>query len=99
MASQSYTSPYPKGRVISGLAEAGRLPDVKVFHSGTKRENEFVVTDAGRVLSVTALGDTLADAQHRTYEAVSLIHFHGAHYRRDIANRALAPANPFSDAS
>jgi phosphoribosylamine--glycine ligase len=89
MASQGYPGPYPKGRVITGLADAGRLPDVKVFHSGTQRENEFVVTDGGRVLSVTALGDTLADAQRRAYEAVSHIHFQGAHYRRDIASKAL----------
>jgi phosphoribosylamine--glycine ligase len=90
MASQGYPGPFPKGRVITGLADAGRLPNVKVFHAGTKRENEFVVTDGGRVLAVTALGDSLAEAQRRAYEAVSCIQFHGAHFRRDIGNRALA---------
>jgi phosphoribosylamine--glycine ligase len=98
MASQGYPSSYPKGRVIDGLADAASLPDVKVFHAGTKRENEFVVTDGGRVLSVTALGDTLADAQRRAYEAIARIQFQGMHFRRDIASRALAPANPVSSA-
>jgi phosphoribosylamine--glycine ligase len=96
MASQGYPGSYPKGRVITGLAEAAKLPDVKVFHSGTNRENEFIVTDGGRVLSVTALGETLADAQRRAYEAVARIQFHGAHYRRDIGSKALPapPVNP-----
>jgi phosphoribosylamine--glycine ligase len=99
MASQGYPGPYPKGRVITGLPDAGRLSDVKVFHSGTQRENEFVVTDGGRVLSVTALGDTLAEAQRRAYEAVSHIHFQGAHYRRDIGSKALVPPDaPKSEA-
>jgi phosphoribosylamine--glycine ligase len=65
------------------------LPDVKVFHSGTTRENLFTVTDGGRVLSVTALGDTLAAARDRAYQAVSRIQFTGAHYRKDIAAKAL----------
>jgi len=89
MASQGYPGSYPKGRVITGLAEAATLPDVKVFHAGTKVENEFVVTDGGRVLSVTALGETLADAQRRAYEAVARIQFQGMHYRRDIGSKAI----------
>jgi phosphoribosylamine--glycine ligase len=95
IASQGYPGSYPKGRVITGLAEAAKLPNVKVFHSGTKLENEFVVTDAGRVLSVTAMGETLADAQRRAYEAVARIQFQGMHYRRDIASKALCPPEPF----
>jgi phosphoribosylamine--glycine ligase len=89
MASQGYPGPYPKGRVISGLEEADALPDVKVFHAGTKRENNFTVTDGGRVLGVTALGDTLSAARNRAYEAVAKIRFAGAHYRKDIAAKAL----------
>src|SRR5262249_2279937 len=89
MASQGYPGPYGKGKVITGLDEVARLPDVKVFHAGTALENKFVVTDGGRVLGVTALGDTLADAKRRAYEAVSRIHFQGAFYRTDIADKAL----------
>jgi phosphoribosylamine--glycine ligase len=91
MASQGYPGNYVKGRVITGLAEAAKLPDVKVFHAGTKLENGLFVTDGGRVLGVTALGDTLANAKRNAYEAVSRIHFQGAYYRRDIADKALVP--------
>jgi phosphoribosylamine--glycine ligase len=89
MASQGYPGSYAKGKVISGLEEAAKLPDVKVFHAGTKLENGVVVTDGGRVLGVTALGDTLALAKERAYEAVEKISFPGAFYRTDIADKAL----------
>jgi phosphoribosylamine--glycine ligase len=89
MASQGYPGSYAKGRVITGLDEVAKLPDVKVFHAGTKLERGAVVTDGGRVLGVTALGETLAEAKQRAYEAVGRIHFQGAHYRRDIADKAL----------
>jgi phosphoribosylamine--glycine ligase len=94
MASQGYPGNYAKGRVIGGLNEAAQLRNVKVFHAGTKMENNLVVTDGGRVLGVTALGSTLAEAKDRAYEAVSRIHFQGAHYRHDIGDKAL-----FTDAS
>jgi phosphoribosylamine--glycine ligase len=96
LASQGYPGNYVKGKVITGLAEAGRFPDVKVFHAGTKLENGLVVTDGGRVLGVTALGDTLADAKRNVYEAVARIHFQGMFYRRDIADKALRPPEPGS---
>jgi phosphoribosylamine--glycine ligase len=89
LASQGYPGNYVKGRVITGLAEAAKLPDVKVFHAGTKMENGLFVTDGGRVLGVTALGETLADAKRNAYEAVSRIHFQGMFYRRDISDKAL----------
>jgi len=89
MASQGYPGNYAKGKVITGLEEAGKLKDVKVFHAGTKLENNVVVTDGGRVLGVTALADTLAQAKELAYAAVERIHFQGAVYRRDIADRAL----------
>jgi phosphoribosylamine---glycine ligase len=92
MASQGYPGSYAKGKVISGLEEAAKLPDVKVFHAGTKLENGVVVTDGGRVLGVTALGDTLALAKERAYEAVERISFPGAFYRTDIADKALKQA-------
>jgi phosphoribosylamine--glycine ligase len=89
MASQGYPGNYVKGRVITGLPEAAKLPDVKVFHAGTRVENNLIVTDGGRVLGITALGDTLADAKRKAYEAVARIQFQGAFYRRDIADKAL----------
>jgi phosphoribosylamine--glycine ligase len=89
MASQGYPGSYAKGKEITGLDEAAKLPDVKVFHAGTRLDRGAVVTDGGRVLGVTALGTTLAEAKRRAYEAVGRIHFQGAFYRRDIADKAL----------
>jgi phosphoribosylamine--glycine ligase len=91
LASQGYPGSYARGKVVTGLAEVAAMPDVKVFHAGTRLENGLVVTDGGRVLGVTALGDTLAAAKRRAYEAVSRIHFQGMFYRRDIADKALQP--------
>ncbi len=89
MASAGYPGSYKKGIPIRGLDDAAKLADVKVFHAGTKREGDRIVTSGGRVLGVTALGENLLAAQKRAYEAVSLIHFDGAQYRRDIANKAI----------
>jgi phosphoribosylamine--glycine ligase len=89
MASQGYPGPYAKGKVITGLDEVATMPDVKVFHAGTALENNLVVTDGGRVLGVTALGETLAAARRQAYEAVGRVHFQGAFYRHDIAAKAL----------
>jgi phosphoribosylamine--glycine ligase len=89
MASGGYPGDYQKGKVITGLEEAEKLKDVVVFHAGTAKKDGKIVTNGGRVLGVTALGDTIADAQKRAYEAVSLIHFDGAHFRHDIADKAL----------
>jgi phosphoribosylamine--glycine ligase len=84
MCSPGYPGSYPKGKVIGGLDLAARMADVKVFHAGTRQERQYAVTDGGRVLGVTALGDTLAHATQRAYAAVEMISFPGAHYRRDI---------------
>jgi phosphoribosylamine--glycine ligase len=65
------------------------LPNVKVFHAGTKLEGGHTMTDGGRVLGVTALGETLAEAKQNAYEAAAKIHFAGAFYRRDISDKAL----------
>ncbi|HEY7326246.1 MAG TPA: phosphoribosylamine--glycine ligase [Gemmataceae bacterium] len=95
MASGGYPGNFQKGLTIRGLADAAKLPDVKVFHAGTRRDGDRTLTDGGRVLGVTALGDTLADAKRRAYEAVACIQFPGAFYRRDIADKALrSPAPP-----
>ena len=89
MCSGGYPGKYDVGKPITGLDEAARLPDVQVFHAGTKWDIDRTVTDGGRVLAVTALGDDLAAAKARAYEAVKLIGFAGAHYRTDIADKAL----------
>jgi phosphoribosylamine---glycine ligase len=89
MASGGYPGKFETGKPIAGLDEVSRMADVKVFHAGTKLDNGRVLTDGGRVLGVTALGDTLADAKKRAYEAVAKISFKGAHYRTDIADKAL----------
>jgi phosphoribosylamine--glycine ligase len=87
--SKGYPGNYSKGLPITGLAAADAMPDVKVFHSGTRFDGSKVVTDGGRVLSVTALGKTVADAQRRAYEAMSHVHFEGMHYRKDIGRWAI----------
>jgi len=89
MASGGYPGSYAKNIAITGLQEAGKLQDVVVFHAGTKEVNGQVVTSGGRVLGVTAVGDNIADAKEKAYAAVDRIHFENAHYRTDIAWRAL----------
>ncbi|MBI2167608.1 MAG: phosphoribosylamine--glycine ligase [Candidatus Omnitrophica bacterium] len=90
LASGGYPGAYSKGIPISGLVETGGRDDTFVFHAGTARnEKGEVVTSGGRVLSVTALGETLKAAQERVYQAVYQIRFEGAHFRRDIARKAL----------
>lgn len=89
LASGGYPGKYDVGKPISGL-ESACSQDVHIFHAGTRRENGSVVTAGGRVLAVTALGETIAAARDRAYEAASRIHFDSCHYRRDIALSALA---------
>jgi phosphoribosylamine--glycine ligase len=88
MASGGYPGGYEKGKVIQGLRPAPK--DVHVFHAGTRWKDREVVTSGGRVLGVTALGDTVSQAIDRAYKAVGKITFDGAYYRRDIGHRALA---------
>jgi phosphoribosylamine--glycine ligase len=84
MASGGYPGKYETGKTISGL-ESAASEDVQIFHAGTRRENGKVITNGGRVLAVTALGETVAAARTRAYQAVSKIDFENCHYRRDIA--------------
>ncbi len=90
MASEGYPGSYEKGRPIRGLDEAAQLPDVKVFHAGTSLVNGQVVTTGGRVLAVTALGDSIATAKLQAYTAVKCIRWPGAWCRKDISDKALA---------
>jgi phosphoribosylamine--glycine ligase len=89
MASEGYPGDYEKGRPIRGLEEAAAIPDVKVFHSGTQFVDGQVMTAGGRVLSVTALGNTIAAAKLQAYTAVKCIRWPGAWCRKDIADKAM----------
>jgi len=90
MASRGYPGPYEKGYPIAGLREAAAEPGVIVFHSGTTRQDDQILTGGGRVLGVTALGPEIQDAVASAYRGVKKIHWEGAHYRTDIGLRALA---------
>jgi len=90
MASGGYPGEYEKGKQITGLDDAERMEDVIVFHAATKRDGSRWLTNGGRVLGVTGLGDSLRQAIDRAYAGVAAIHFEGAHYRRDIGQKALA---------
>jgi phosphoribosylamine---glycine ligase len=87
--SKGYPGEYPTGVPITGIDQADAMPDVKVFHSGTKLNGKTLVTDGGRVLGVTALGANITDARRRAYAAMDKIKFDGMHYRKDIAWQAL----------
>ena len=89
MASGGYPGAYEKGKAIRGLAAAASIDEAVVFHAGTADDNGTTVTSGGRVLGVTALGPDLGSAVEKAYMAVSRITFEGAHYRTDIAARAL----------
>ncbi len=90
MASGGYPNEYENGKVISGLNLAGRLKDVMVFHAGTaKNEENKIITNGGRVLGVTAIGDDIPKAIDKAYHAVSKISWDGAHFRNDIGRKAL----------
>ena len=84
MASGGYPGSYPKGIEMHGLDENGQVDGVTVYHAGTKYENGKFLTNGGRVLGVTALGDTLDQALDTAYAAVEKISFEGAMYRKDI---------------
>lgn len=88
LASGGYPEKYESGKLISGLEDA-EAAGATVYHAGTKKTDAGYVTAGGRVLGVTALGDTLADAVHSAYAAAEKIHFEGAHMRRDIGSRDM----------
>jgi len=89
MASSGYPGKYAKGKVISGLEAAEQISGSFVFHAGTAWENGKIVTNGGRVLGVTALGNTIQEAIKKAYEALSAISWEGVYYRKDIGDKAL----------
>jgi phosphoribosylamine--glycine ligase len=91
MASGGYPGNIVKGRVIHGLDEVAKMPNVKVFHAGTAKTGDDIITNGGRVLGITALGADIQSARESAYSALERIGFDGAHYRRDIGEKALQP--------
>jgi phosphoribosylamine--glycine ligase len=90
MAAGGYPDTYERGNPIEGLDEASQVPDAKVFHAGTSLRRGELVTNGGRVLCATALGDTVSDARARAYALVDKIRWRHAYYRGDIGYRAVA---------
>jgi len=89
MASKGYPGNYEKGKTIHGLKEVSQMKDVFVFHAGTALKDGQVITNGGRVLGVTGLGEDISRAIEKTYEAVKKIAWDGVHYRKDIGKKAL----------
>ena len=87
VAAAGYPEEPRKGDVIAGLPKP--TPDCRVFHAGTRLDSKTVVTNGGRVLCVTALGDSVKMARTRAYEALERIRFEGMQYRKDIGHRAM----------
>lgn len=87
-ASGGYPDGYEKGKVIQGLSELD--PDIMVFHAGTKKDGGKVLTNGGRVLGVTAVGNNLSLAVAKVYKNIEKIYFQNMHYRKDIASRAIS---------
>ena len=90
MASGGYPQSYPKGIEMNGMDDKGQVDGVFVYHAGTKFADEKFLTNGGRVLGVTATGESLQAALDKSYDAVKKITFDGAHYRTDIGQRALS---------
>jgi phosphoribosylamine---glycine ligase len=93
IASGGYPGDYTAGKEVDGLEKAASMPGVSVFHAGTRREVDNYYTSSGRVLGVTAVGETLEAARRTVYDAVRSVRFSGCHYRTDIALAGCRVAN------
>jgi phosphoribosylamine--glycine ligase len=91
LASGGYPGSFEKGKQIDGLELASSHPDIVVFHAGTAIKEDQIVTNGGRVLGVTATGDTLEEARSKAYAAADKILFEGKHVRRDIGGAVITP--------
>jgi phosphoribosylamine--glycine ligase len=89
LAAKGYPGAYEKGMPVKGLDSVSRMKDVAVFHSGTDMQEGGIVSSGGRVLGVTALGETISGAIERAYQAAGKIECRGLHYRTDIGQKAL----------
>jgi phosphoribosylamine---glycine ligase len=92
LAAGGYPGPYENGKEIHGVPAANEVEGVTVFHAGTKRDGDRLLTAGGRVLTVTAIGDDIDQAAERAYRAADLIEFEGKHLRRDIGHHARGRA-------
>lgn len=90
MASEGYPGKYDTGKIITGLQKAAMVEGVEVFHSGTAIKGRQIITNGGRVLGVTAIGETIRDAVDKAYVAVKEIQWPGCYFRSDIGHKALA---------
>jgi phosphoribosylamine--glycine ligase len=90
MASGGYPGDYEKGKAIQGLEDVSRMKDVYVFQAATAMDQNRIVTNGGRVLGVTGLGEDIPKAIEKTYQAVRKISWEGVHYRNDIGQKALS---------
>jgi phosphoribosylamine--glycine ligase len=86
LASGGYPEAYQKGYEITGLDD-GEAQGLTIYHMGTKTENDKVLTNGGRVLAVTSLGDTVEDAVSKVYNNIERVHFTDMHYRKDIGRK------------
>ena len=89
LCSAGYPGSFEIDKPISGWGEAARLPSIEIFHAGTARDGDRLMTAGGRVLVVTSTGPTMAEAAGRAYEAADRIQFEGKHLRRDIGRRIV----------
>ena len=89
MSSRGYLGAYEKGKEIKGLDAVDDEQDTFVFHAGTKKKDDGIVTSGGRVLGVTSFGDNIEDAIKQAYLAVEKISFDGCFFRRDIGAKAI----------
>jgi len=89
MAAKGYPGDYAKGSVIAGLEEAGKTEGVEIFHAGTRADGPRILANGGRVLNVTAMGDTVRQAQQRAYQAIDTIQWPEGFCRRDIGWQAI----------
>jgi phosphoribosylamine--glycine ligase len=88
-ASAGYPNDYEKGKLITGISDAEAMPGIVVFHAGTQKSKDGIVSSGGRVLGVAGVGNTLQDSIAHTYRAVEKISFDGMQYRRDIGQKAV----------